>query len=228
MTCFKHAGKESFTIPCRECTNCLNLRKIDLVNRFKELSAKQEITSVELWTFGTNWNFKIDRRNYLKIKSAWDKFMKRLRNTLKYYESKFEFIPLFRAYEYGKAGYLHVHLITIRQAHRIKITYKNEYYSGIHALARKIWSDVTDIKDPNVNYSYRPSFDPMSAFKYATKYVSKSINKLPRAYYMHKPLWRKLKNNDIKIYDKIMEKDYEIIIETKIRFECDWMLIPED
>lgn len=218
IRCRTHSNETS-PVPCRKCENCISLRKMDLVNRFKEFQTRsKEDKSVEMWTFGTNWKYN-DPGAYEYLKKCWVLFMKRVRNTVKYANSKYKFIPLFRAYEYGKSGYLHVHVITLREGHRLKIQYKYEQYNGVHKLLRKIWSDVTEINNPNVNYTYRPSWDPLSAFKYSSKYLNKS--ELKNAHYMHRPLWRTKNKKAYFTVTTILQIDSKRYdIETNIDFGC--------
>lgn len=192
----------SFSIPCRSCTNCINFKKKDLIWRFITNNLN-EIPSVEMWTLGTNWNIEEylyygDKENIHKISQSLTKFQKRLKSCLKYSYSKYQWVPIYRVLEYGKSGFLHWHIITHHFNHRISVKYKGNHFTGIQKLIRFIWSEVTNIENPNVNYSYRRNYDPIIAFKYVTKYLSKDTGYVKS--YMHKPLWKtKKKQSDPKV-----------------------------
>ena len=203
----------TFTIPCRSCNNCTNFRKKDLVMRYLQNNLNYD--SVELWTLGSNlsavdWLYYGDKDNIHKMSLAIKTFQKRLRSCLKYSSSKYKWEPIYRVMEYGKSKYLHWHIITKHYNHHISTKYKGNHYRGIHRLIRKIWSDCIGIDNPNVNYSYRKGYDPVVAFKYVTKYLSK------QGYvksYMHKPLWISKKHQKKQEYNYVFHSNLE---------NCEW------
>jgi hypothetical protein len=181
---------EKFPIKCGKCDPCISLRKIDLVNRFQRSDINED--PVEMWTLGSNLEMDLyygSKDNTWIMKEAIKTFQKRLRAALKYGNSEYKWTPIYRVLEYGTSGYLHWHIITKRQNHRIKVKYKGTTFTGIQKLVRKVWSDTIGIENPNVNYSYKKNYTPAMAFKYVTKYLNKSGYVTS---YMSSPLWRKI------------------------------------
>jgi DNA-directed RNA polymerase subunit N (RpoN/RPB10) len=167
-------------IRCHSCENCekhkIRVYRAQVATRFRNANFSKNF-KVHLWTLGTDLLYTED--NYLKLKTWFTLWRKRIRKKIP------EFPILIRVYEAGSNGNrLHVHFIT------------SAFLD--HKYARQVWSDVTGIKNPNVNYSSpkrRPGFrrdpPPISAFMYMLKYMTK--NPLSRALYVGKLLWYKWK-----------------------------------
>lgn len=216
----------TFKVPCGKCKNCISFRKMDIYNRFIE-SKKYFVCDLEMWTFGTNLKYEIDpgeknfcrlrnEINYSKVRNYWVRFMKVARQYYyRQHKKHGNFKIYLRAYEAGKNGYLHVHCLVPYVDHKKEYTYDGKIIRGLQPLYRQMWSNVTKIKNPNVNYSYRPELRPEQAIGYATKYLTKSNDAgMKRAVYIGKPLWwtyekKKAKNPiQMNLDGESMEKQY--------------------
>jgi hypothetical protein len=171
-------------IRCRTCDNCQKHKiatyRAQIIDRLNQLPKSQyNKLRVHLWTFGTN--LIANETNYTKLKRYWTLFMKRVRK-------KYSLDIFLRVFEAGsQGGKLHVHVIIPN-------------YLPFKPI-RKIWSEVTGISNPNVNYSSpraKKGFNrpPKAkyAFLYAMKYMSKEYNesngfKLTRSMHVGKKLW---------------------------------------
>lgn len=179
-----------YPVRCRKCSNCKVWRLLRVVwicrSKFELLDPKP--VRVFLWTFGTN--LEHTGLNLDKLKKFWRLFSQRL--AMRRIRDQITYDPFFYVLELGSSGKrLHVHAIVGDHVE--------------HGLLRDLWSDVTGIENPNVNFScpkicrscggqsgYMAKlclqcgksilregsfyfYEPSTAFNYLLKYLSKGI-----------------------------------------------------
>jgi hypothetical protein len=179
------------------CKNCERFKRGKII---KNLVDKYGDKKIYLWTFGTN--LEDNEENRKLVLDHWGKFNTTLYRKSRqgivlwssrkyYFDTRRERIvrwepkvfaylvrdtgitislrrtlswkPIFRVLEKGKSGYLHIHVIVLKYLQ--------------HDYVRKLWSDITGIKNPNVNYQVRNSEKIGKAVSYLTKYLLKDGKK---------------------------------------------------
>lgn len=161
-------------VRCRKCSKCLLFRKKRFIShayeRFDHATRVNKLMRrrvVSMWTFGTNlkdtsfenYNKKTIFPNRNRIVGWFQSFKKRVRQHYVRSKKRHQFEFLTWVLETGKNGYLHLHVLT----------------SGFisHSYLRTIWSKVSHISNPNVNFMSSKISSKGFFISYLSKYMAK-------------------------------------------------------
>ena len=133
------------------CSECVIERRQKLYAKIYYKLENSDVRELVLWTVGTNWR---GNDKYRILQRCWTNFRRRL------YHHMEGFKPVFRVTEEGyKGGYLHIHFLNNGGF--------MEYFE-----VRRHWSEVTGIREPNVEFSSQVG-ENSKAINYLMKYLEK-------------------------------------------------------